>query len=208
MASGGQRAALVEVDARIAEALGAEFGLQRGHRRVAVGDDDALVGRLFDEIVEGGRARMAHDLDAVRLGGHRLLELGDHRLGRPGRELRLQIDAERLGGLRRAGLAGQRRPVAGVAAHLHVHHQPFADRIGGPGRRYGGDKRSRADADKKMSAKTHVRCSLSSSPVAGEGAGDLYSEALDRDAEAPPNPGIERRRSISAARRCGSSTYM
>ena len=73
---------------------------------------------------------MAHDLDAGRLGRHRLLELVDHRLRRPGRELRLELDAKRVGGLLGAGLAGERRAVAGVAAHLHVHHEPFADRIG------------------------------------------------------------------------------
>ena len=148
---GGQRAARVEVDARVAEALGAELGLQRGHRRVAVGDDDALVGRLFDEVMEGGRARMAHDLDAGRLGGHRLLELRDHRLRRPGGELRFQFDAERLGGLRRAGLPRQRRPVAGVAAHLHVHDQAFADGVGGPGGR---------DAATRAAAPTPTRRSL------------------------------------------------
>ena len=42
---GGQRAASIEVDAGVAEALGAEFLLQIGHRRIAVGDDDALIGR-------------------------------------------------------------------------------------------------------------------------------------------------------------------
>ena len=126
----GQRAARIEIDARIAEALWPELVLQIGQRRIAGGDDDALIDGLLDEVMESGRARVAHDLDAVRLGGHRLLELVDHRLGRPGRELRLQIDAERFGGFLRARLTGERRAVAGVAAHLHVHHQAFADRIG------------------------------------------------------------------------------
>ena len=66
IAFGGQRAACVEVDAGIAEALGAELVLQLGHRRVADGDDDALADRLRDQVVEGGAAGMAHDLDAVR----------------------------------------------------------------------------------------------------------------------------------------------
>ena len=88
--AGGQRAARIEIDAGVAEALGAELVLQGRQRRVAVGDDDALVDGLLDEIVERDCAGMAHDLDAVRLGGHRLLELGDHRLRRPGGELRLE----------------------------------------------------------------------------------------------------------------------
>jgi hypothetical protein len=37
--------------------------------------------------------------------------------------------AERLGGSGRAGLAGERRAVAGVAAHLHVHGEPRARRL-------------------------------------------------------------------------------
>ena len=52
---GGQRAAGIEVDAGVAEALGAELLLQVGQRRVAVGDDDALIDRLLDEVVERGR---------------------------------------------------------------------------------------------------------------------------------------------------------
>ena len=117
----------IEVDAGIAHALGAELGLQVGHRRVADGDDDALVDGRLDEVVEGGAAGMAHDLDAGRLGGDRLLELVDHGLRRPGRELLLEVDAEGRGRLRGAGLAGERGAVAGVAAHLHVHGEAFAD---------------------------------------------------------------------------------
>ena len=92
------------------------------------------IDRLLDQVVECGAAGMAHDLDAVGLGGNRLLELVDHGFRRPGRELRLEVDAERRRGLRRAGLAGERRAVAGVAAHLHVHHEALADgvvRMGG-----------------------------------------------------------------------------
>ncbi len=54
---GGQRAAGIEVDAGVAEALGAELLLQVGQRRIAVGDDDALVDGLLDEVMEGGRCR-------------------------------------------------------------------------------------------------------------------------------------------------------
>ena len=61
----------------------------------------------------------------------------------------------------------------------------------------------------KEVCKTHVRCSLSFVSGRRRGrAGDHYSEALDRDAEAPPNPRILWSRTISAARRCGSSAYM
>ena len=52
---GGELAAGIEVDAGIADALGAELGLQVGHRRVADGDDDALVDGALDQVVEGGR---------------------------------------------------------------------------------------------------------------------------------------------------------
>ena len=135
-------AAGIEVDAGIAHALGAELVLQVGHRRVADGDDDALVDRALDEVVEGGAAGMAHDLDAGRLGGDRLLELVDHGLRRPGRELRLEVDAEGGGGLRGAGLAGERGAVAGVAAHLHVHGEALADRIVGESGAGAGHQRS------------------------------------------------------------------
>ncbi len=144
---GGQRAAGVKIDAGIAEALGAELALQGGHRRIAVGDDDALVGGGLDEVMEGGRAGMAHDLDAARLGGDRFLELVDHGFRRPGRELLLQFDAQRRGGLLGAGLAGERGAVAGVAAHLHIHGQALADRVGGQRRAETSEQRRRGDAD-------------------------------------------------------------
>ena len=54
---GGERAAGIEIDAGIAEALGAELLLQIGQRRIAGGDDDALVDGLLDQVVEGGRSR-------------------------------------------------------------------------------------------------------------------------------------------------------
>ena len=69
------------------------------------------------------------------LGGHRLLELVDHGLRRPARELLVElVDAERLGGGGGAGLAGERGAVAGIAAHLHVDGDALAGRVGGHGR--------------------------------------------------------------------------
>ncbi len=117
----GQVAAGVEVGAGIAEALVLVLLLQVGQRVVAAGDDDPRVDRFLDQGLEGALAGMAHDLDAVGIGGHRLLELGDHLFGLPARVLLDQIDPQMLG--RRLGPvgAGQDRRIAGVAAHLHVH---------------------------------------------------------------------------------------
>jgi hypothetical protein len=72
---------------------------------------------------------VAHDLDAGGLGGDGLLELVDHGLGRPGGKLLLELDPERLGGLRRAGLTRQGGTIAGIAAHLHVHGEAGTDQI-------------------------------------------------------------------------------
>ncbi len=143
---GGQHAALIELDAGIAEALRAVGLLQRGQRRVAVGHHDALIDRLLDEIGEGVGAGVTHDHDAARPGGECFLELGDHRFRRPGRELGVElIDAERLGGRRRAGLAGEGGAVAGIAAHLHVDRDALAGRLvgglRGPGEGERGDAR-------------------------------------------------------------------
>src|SRR3546814_14458584 len=82
-----------DIDPGIAEALGAELRLQVGHRRVADRHHDALADRLRHQVVERGAAGMAHDLDAVRLGRHRLLELVDHGLRRPGGKLLLELDS-------------------------------------------------------------------------------------------------------------------
>ena len=127
---GGQRAAGIEVDAGIAEAFGTKLLLQIGQRSVAVGDHDPLVDGLLDEVMKRNAAGMPHDLNAVGLGGHRFLELVDHSLRLPLRELGLQLDSERLGGFLGAGLTGEGRAVAGVAAHLHVHDEALADRVG------------------------------------------------------------------------------
>ncbi len=156
---GRERATGIEVDAGIAHALGLELVLQRGHRRVADGHHDALVDGALDDVMERGGARVAHDLDAVRLGGNRLLELVDHGLRRPGRELRLQLDAESRSGLSGAGLTGERRSVAGVAAHLHVHDQAFADRIGGRGHTDAGQQRRCGHAGQQQFRYLHS-CSL------------------------------------------------
>ncbi len=84
-------------------------------------DDDFLGHRLIDERLECIRTRMAHDHDAAWICCERLLELLDHLLRRPGRELLVElIDAQRLRRRRRTRLPRQRRPVAGIAAHLHV----------------------------------------------------------------------------------------
>ena len=197
---GGQRAAGIEVDAGIAHALGLELVLQRGHRRVADGDHDALVDGALDDVMEGGGARVAHDLDAVRLGGDRLLELVDHGLRRPGRELLLQVDAEGGGGLRGAGLAGKRGAVAGVAAHLHVHDQAFADRS------------SAAEAAPRLASRAVaaapasrilVTCMFVLSLLFGTAPSGArrYSAALAR-----PKPLERLNRAKKARRRCGSST--
>ena len=63
---GGEGAAGIEVDTGIAHALRAEILLQVGHRRIAHGHDNALVGCGLDQVVEGGATGMAHDLDAGR----------------------------------------------------------------------------------------------------------------------------------------------
>ena len=130
-----RRAARIEVEAGIADALRSELLLQIAERRVADRDHDALIDRVLDEIVKGGRARVAHDLDAARLGCDRILELVDHRAGVPLGVLRLEIDAERRGGRLRAVFARERRAVARRAAHLDVHRQPLAERLVGERRR-------------------------------------------------------------------------
>ena len=57
-----------------------------------------------------------------------------------------------------AGLAGERRAVAGVAAHLHVHDEALADRVGRRRRR----RRARPPRRRRPEAlrQSHVRSSL------------------------------------------------
>ncbi len=162
--------------------------------------DNALVDGLLDEVMKGRAARVAHDLDAVRLGGHRLLELADHGLRRPSRELRLDLHTEGFRGFLRARLTRERRPVAWVAAHLHVHHQALADRIGRSRHRSRREPR-RGDADQKKLDQTHVRFSLAYSGRLAGGP-SLFGRAP------PPNLPNDRRLAKNACRRCGSSTYM
>ena len=182
--------------------LGPNSLLQVGHRRVADGDDDALVDGALDEVVEGGAAGMAHDLDAVRLGGDRLLELVDHGLRRPGRELLLEVDAERCGGLRGAGLAGERGAVAGIAAHLHVHGDALADRVVGRSRCRPAAPRLRL---RRAEALVNLMFVLSLVHLAafrlpGESRGTHSAERIRPKRCMPPI------RARKAPRRCGSST--
>ena len=102
-----QVAALVEVGAGIAEALGLVLGLDVRHGVVAAGDDDALGLRLIDERREGRLAGVTHDFDAVGVGRHGLLELIDHRLLIPLGILLDQLDVVRR--RRRPGPVGARR---------------------------------------------------------------------------------------------------
>jgi len=198
---GGQSTAGVKIDAGIAEPFRAELILQIRKRRIAVGDDGALISGLFDEVVEGRASRVAHDLDAIRLGGHRLLELLDHRLRRPGGKLRFQFDAQGGGGLSGSRLSSERRAIAGVAAHLHIHDQAFPDRIGRGSRIRDRQNCARGDADQKQIGQTHVRLSLSClGPLLRQPR--FYSEV-----RIPPNLPSERRLAKSARRRCGSSAY-
>ena len=92
-----------------------------------------------------------------------------------------------------AGLTRERRAVAGVAAHLHIHHQALADRIG-RGRSRGGQRRH-GDARQKQLRKTH---SVSPFPFgSASGDGPLLFVAIRRHGRPPnlrnePQPGEER----------------
>ena len=75
----GQRSAgIVEHGTDVAEALGRVGRLGLRELGIHDRDEDALVLGLLDERVEGIVTGVAHDGDAVRLGRHGLLELGDH----------------------------------------------------------------------------------------------------------------------------------
>ena len=94
-----------------------------GKRVVAAGDDDALGLGLVDERRECRLARVSHDLDAVRVGRHGLLELVDHRLLIPLGVLLDQLHVVRRRGRPGAVGARQRCPVTLRAAALHVDDQ-------------------------------------------------------------------------------------
>ncbi len=129
----GHPAALIQLDADVAEALGAVFLVERVDRGVAVGDGDAGGCRLGDQRLPGLSTRMAHDLDAVGPRRHGLAELVEHGLAGPGGELLAHVDAQGLGGGLGAILARQGGAVAGLAAHLEVHHQALAQLLLGLG---------------------------------------------------------------------------
>jgi hypothetical protein len=137
-----------------------------------MGDDHALVDRLLDQVHERLVAGMAHDRDAGGLGGQGLLELLDHLLRRPARELLVQaVEAEGLGRGGGTGLAGQCGPVAGIAAHLHVHGDALAGRVGGEG----GARRGTNDGD-RSSAQFEIgpdRRHRVSPPMIGGAAGPV-----------------------------------
>ena len=81
----------------------------------------------------------------------------------------LQLDAERRGGLRGAGLAGERRAVAGVAAHLHVHDEARAGRILRERRAGAEQQRGGRRADQQCFDNRHVMflpCHLAAPPSA------------------------------------------
>ena len=109
----------------------------------------------------------------------------------------LSVDAERLGGLRGAGLAGERRAVAGVAAHLHVHREALADRIVGGAAPAPASAGAAAPASSSCShvmvvppLRVQAASSASSSPVRSR-AGRIACESQMR----------RRRRRAAAARR-------
>ena len=113
----------------------------------------------------------------------------------------LQLDAERLGGFRGTGLAGERGAVAGVAAHLHVHDEPGAWRVLRQGRPR--EECSTGDADQKSRTVSFAKSSLTLGfrrPCGTAGSsGRRWSADLWR------RSGIAKR-AKKVARRCGSST--
>ena len=179
----GHVAALEQLDADIAEALALVFGEQRVDRGVAVGDGDALVLGLLDQRRPGVGTRMAHDLDAVGARRHGLAELVEHGLAGPGRELLLEVDAERLGRGLGPVLARQGGAVAGLAAHLEVHHQALAQlllRL----RAAGAQQRRRAGRGQQ---RPHAHDSLPDcdpAAIAGSGVRSLASASLPPSAQA------------------------
>ncbi len=76
-------------------------------RVVAAGYDDALAFGIVHEGRKGVSTGMAHDLNAIRLGGNGLLELIDHLLGIPAGILLDQFDVQRCRGSPGAVGAGQ-----------------------------------------------------------------------------------------------------
>jgi hypothetical protein len=62
---------------------GPYFASRRRQRGVRRGEDDALRERLVDLRIRRRVAGMAHERDAVDLGGDRLLQLGDHQVRIP-----------------------------------------------------------------------------------------------------------------------------
>ena len=110
------------------------------------------------------------------------------------------VDPERLGGFLRAGLAGERRAVAGVAAHLHVHREPLAERVGGAGAGAGRERRRGDAGQKKM---RHRRMFVSPLHVSGR----LYRRTPSFFSRSYPAESAERPQMCAnnARRRCGSS---
>src|SRR6202043_1124681 len=74
----GQITTRIQISTGIAEALGLVFFLEIGQRVVAAGDNDASGFSLVNQWRHGVFTGVAHNDDAVRLGGNRLLELVDH----------------------------------------------------------------------------------------------------------------------------------
>src|SRR2546427_663919 len=163
----GELAALVEIDARVSEAVRAVHALQLRQRRVARGHHDAALDRVRHERSEGFVAGVAHDLDARGRGGERLAEMLQHDFRLPPRVLLDELDAEcRRGGAGAVG-ARQGRAVARIASHLEIHVDALAQRFLGAG---GGGwaERGQADHCEHRCRVSHRAPRLSVEPPPGE----------------------------------------
>ncbi len=133
--------------ADVAEALGGVLLLAVGQRGVERGEDDALLVGLIDHRAGGGLAGEAVGGDAVDLGRHRLLDLGQHLVRIPVREIVGDRRSEILRGLEEAvvdvvGEDAALRP-AGEGGDLHAF-APLGRRVereGGAGRQGQGERR-------------------------------------------------------------------
>src|SRR4029077_2603717 len=122
----GQITTRIQVSTGIAEALGLVFFFEVGQRIVAAGDNDTSSFSLVDQRRHGVFTGVAHNFDAVRLGGNRLLELVDHLFGVPACVLLMQFDAKGFGCRLRTGGAGQHGGNTRIAAHLHIDDDRLA----------------------------------------------------------------------------------
>ena len=200
---GGQRAAWHRGRRRHSRSRRAELSCRLGQRRIADGDHDALARRR--RLTRSWKAAApGWPMISMQFGLAATASLNWLIIvsGAQAENCSLRLTPKRLGGLLGAGLAGQRRPVAGIAAHLHVHRQALAERA--PRRlRSAPDRPAKASAaaaeskNRSSSWSTYPPCSLLPTAL---GVCSRRSAARMAETRAQPEA-RRRRRRASAARR-------